>query len=187
MSKQHTSSARTGNLFSIVLVLIVVPVMIIAYNLIWNMSFEGITERTLPNLKYVLIIFFLGAIIHELIHGITAAWFDGVGWKNIRFGVQWKSFTPFCHSVLPMSASKYRYVVVMPLIILGIIPYIISLFNGSGWFLTTGIIFTVTAAGDIIILWMMRKLQGTELVQDHPTEIGFLIVDQSEKIRPSDT
>jgi len=184
-SKQHTISANTGNLFSIGLMLIIMPVMILLFGMIWKFNTQGLTERSLSNLKYVLIIFVAGVIIHELIHGMTAAWYAGLGWKNIRFGVQWKSFTPYCHSTLPMSASKYRYVVVMPLIILGIIPYIIALINGSGWFLTTGILFTVTAAGDMIILWMMRKLKGPELIQDHPTEIGFLIIDQSEEIRPA--
>ncbi|WP_221392127.1 DUF3267 domain-containing protein [Dyadobacter sp. NIV53] len=179
--KHHTISARTGNLFSIVLTLILMPVMVLLFALIWKIDTKGIIERSVSNLKYVLIIFIVGVIVHELIHGMTAAWYAGIGWKNIRFGVQWKSFTPYCHSMLPMPVSKYRYVVVMPLIILGMIPYVISLINGSGWFLTTGILFTVTAAGDMIILWMMRKLQGSELIQDHPSEIGFLILNQGKE------
>ena len=95
--------------------------------------------------------------------------------EKYQVGIQWQSLTPYCHSKIPMTAKNYRYVVVMPLIILGFLPYLISLVSGSGWLLTIGIIFILAAAGDVQILWLMRKIASYKIVQDHPTKIGLLI------------
>jgi hypothetical protein len=33
----------------------------------------------------------------------------------------------------------------------------------------------IGAAGDILILWMLRDLKATTRVQDHPSKVGCLI------------
>lgn len=176
-SKELTVSSTTANIISIIVSLLLVPLMVLPYKLVWGFTLSSFLKSAPPNLKYVLIIFIIGTIIHELIHGVTAAWYVGIGWHNIRFGIQWNSLTPYCHSKIPMSALNYRYVVIMPLVVLGIIPYIAAIFSGSGWLLTVGIIFTIAAAGDVMIYWMMRKLKKETTVQDHPTKVGLLIPD----------
>ena len=62
----------------------------------------------------------------------------------------------------------------MSLIIIGIIPSIIETFLGNGLYLSLGILFSWTAAGDIISLFMLRKFKSGTLVSDHPHKIGFL-------------
>jgi hypothetical protein len=68
----------------------------------------------------------------------------------------------------------------MPLIVLGLIPYAIALATGSGWLMAFGVFFTVAPVDDIIILWMMRNLHSNELVQDHPSKVGLLVVSSTD-------
>jgi len=178
MNSQSTElsiPAIKANLYGLLATIILAPILLIPFHQIWGLNFAMILGNLRSNSLYFFLILIVGTILHELIHGATAAWFAGIGWKNIRFGMQWQSLTPYCHSKIPMTAKKYRYVVVMPLIILGFVPYLISLINGSGWLLTIGIIFTLAAAGDLMILWLMRKITSDKMVQDHPTKIGLLL------------
>lgn len=62
----------------------------------------------------------------------------------------------------------------MPLIIMGIIPSIVGIIIGHGGFLSFGIFFTWAAGGDIIALYMLRKLDNNAYVSDHPYKMGFI-------------
>ena len=97
--------------------------------------------------------------------------------KSIKFGFKWKFLTPYCHCKEPLKLQHYRIGVAMPLLILGILPSIIAIIIGSGALLTFGIIFSWAAGGDIIALFMLRKLDNNLYVSDHPTEMGFYIDD----------
>ena len=58
---------------------------------------------------------------------------------------------------------------------MGIIPFIIGTILGNGLYLSLGIFFTWTAAGDIISLFMLRKFDSESIVSDHPHRMGFYI------------
>jgi hypothetical protein len=103
-------------------------------------------------------------------------------WKAISFGVKWEYITPYCHCNEPIKKWQFFIGAVMPLLVLGVIPLIISLSNGSFvlWFF--GFFFTIAAGGDIIAIWMLRKVNITQLVLDHPSELGFIILDIKPKM-----
>lgn len=61
----------------------------------------------------------------------------------------------------------------MPLFVMGIIPSIIGLIIGHGGILSFGIFFSWTAGGDIILLYLLRKLNNDMYVSDHPEKMGF--------------
>ena len=116
--------------------------------------------------------FLLGIAIHELIHGIFFAKYAKNGFKSIKFGILWKVLAPYCHCKEPLTVQQYLTAVIMPTIILGIFPAIISLFIGDALLLIFGIIFTFGGAGDMLIFYSLRKANKTDLVMDHPSEIG---------------
>ena len=174
-STELTIPATTANIYGLIASIFLTPILLAPFYFLWGLDIHKIIENDYSYGLQFFLILLIGTIIHELIHGATAAWYVGMGWKNIRFGVQWQSLTPYCHSKMPMTAKNYRYVVMSPLIILGLLPYLASLLTGSGWLLTVGVIFTVAAAGDVMIFWLMRKIAPNEMVQDHPTKVGLLL------------
>ncbi|HEY4652011.1 MAG TPA: DUF3267 domain-containing protein, partial [Pontibacter sp.] len=108
----------------------------------------------------------------ELLHGLTWALFCKNGLKSIKYGVHWKMLTPYCHckEVLPLRA--YRLGGMMPGLVMGILPTIGGLLLGYLPVFAFGLLFTVAAGGDALILWMLRKAGRQDLVQDHPDQIG---------------
>jgi len=116
-----------------------------------------------------------GIVAHELIHGITWARYSKGGFSTIRFGVFWKELTPYCHCSEPLTVRHYVTGALMPAIILGFIPSLISFFTGNVFVLAFGLFFTVAAAGDFMIINMLRKEKDNDFVQDHPSKIGYYI------------
>ena len=121
-------------------------------------------------------------IPHELIHGITWMITAKAKWKDIKFGVLWKKLcTPYCHCEVPMNVNQYRIALLMPLIVLGIVPSILSLIIGNGLLLCYGIMGIVGAIGDISMAWLLRKESATAKIYDHPSAAAFFLFDTDEE------
>lgn len=121
----------------------------------------------------------LGIIIHELIHGITWAFFARKGFKSIKFGVLWKLMTPYCHCKEPLLLKHYILGAIMPAIILGFLPAIYSILTGNIGLLIFAIFFTIAAVGDFLVIKLIRKEKRDSLVQDHPSEAGCYIYQEN--------
>ena len=67
----------------------------------------------------------------------------------------------------------------MPAVVLGLVPSFIAYLSGNIFWLLFGLFFTVAAAGDFIIVDTLRKENPNDLVQDHPTKIGYYIFRKS--------
>lgn len=116
-----------------------------------------------------------GIILHELIHGLTFAYYAQKGLRSIQFGIIWKSLTPYCHCSEPLKVSAYRVGTLMPAIILGVIPSVISMITGSPGWLLFGIFFTIAAGGDFIVVHLLKDEPRDNFVQDHPEKIGCYV------------
>ncbi len=134
-------------------------------------------------LLYSILLFGLAlAVPHELIHGITWMITGKAKWKDIKFGVMWKKLcTPYCHCEVPMNVNQYRIALLMPLIVLGIVPSILSLIIGNGLLLGYGIMGIVGAIGDISMAWLLRKESATAKIYDHPSAAAFFLFDTDEE------
>ncbi|MBL6445456.1 DUF3267 domain-containing protein [Fulvivirga sp. 29W222] len=124
---------------------------------------------------YFLITFPLGIVLHELLHGAVWASFAKEGFKSISFGFNRKAMAPYCHCKEPLQVKHYALGGAAPGLLMGIIPAITAIIIASDWLLIFGIFFTLAASGDIISLWMLRKLDSSVWVSDHPKEIGFYV------------
>ncbi|MEK9603615.1 MAG: DUF3267 domain-containing protein, partial [Flavobacteriaceae bacterium] len=120
-------------------------------------------------------ILILGIVLHELIHGITWAKFSKEGFKSIKFGVLWKMLTPYCHCKEALNVRQYIIGAITPAIIMGIVPSIIAIMIGNFELLIFGMFFTMAAGGDFLIINLIRKENSSDLVQDHPSEVGCYI------------
>jgi len=168
---EYTMGFGEANLYGLLLAIPIMAILLIPFVLIWN--YETLKTGADVIMDYFLLIILVGIIIHELLHGLTWGLFASNGLKSIKFGVKWKFLTPYCHCKEPLKVKHYRIGGAMPLIIMGIIPSIIGLIIGHGGFLTFGIFFTIAAGGDIIALFMLRKLDNEIYISDHPNKMGF--------------
>jgi len=166
-----TLSTGKVNLYSLVMIFPVTAIYLIPYILVWDFASFEIGRKEFMNLFIYILIF--GIIIHELLHGITWAFFTKKGFKSIKFGIN--GITPYCHCKEALMAKHYRLGGAMPLIIMGIIPSIVGIILGDGLYLSFGIFFSWAACGDIISLFMLRKYNGNKLVFDHPDKMGFYV------------
>ena len=120
-------------------------------------------------------------VAHELFHGLSWSLFTEHRWRDIEFGFMKQYLTPYCTCTVPLTKSQYVFGAVMPLALLGIIPLIVGILIGSFAVLLLGIIMTVAAAGDILIVWKVltyRSKADTVVYIDHPTQAGGVIFEK---------
>lgn len=157
----------------------------IPFFMLWGGSLTtGTFKNVLPAMPWsaliIIGIFLVGVVVHELIHGITWAIFARQGFSSIRYGVLWKHLTPYCHCKEPLLVKHYCIGGLMPAIILGIIPSVMSLVTGHIGLFLFGMFFTLAAGGDFMIIRMLWKEPMDNLVQDHPEKIGCYIYRPKE-------
>jgi hypothetical protein len=148
------------------------------YALLWGLDRLGAGMAQFFTLTSFLPSIVVGIVVHEVLHGATWAWAAGRPLSAIRFGFNLATLTPYAHFTEPMPANAYRIGAAMPGVVLGIVPLLAALGTGSGWLAAFGTLFLVAAAGDIIILWMLRGVAASSTIQDHPSRPGCIVFDQ---------
>jgi hypothetical protein len=163
----------TGKVNLLAFILIIPLTIILLPPFIWFWGYEKFEMGRDIFFEYFIPLVIGGIVVHELLHGVTWAFFAPQGFKSIKFGMHWKYLTPFCHCKEPLKVKHYRIGGAMPLIMMGLIPSLFAYFTGNGVVLSFGIFFTWAAGGDIIALFMLRKFQKEDYINDHPSKIGF--------------
>ena len=175
-----------ANIFSLLLIVPIALILVFPYYLLWIDDIDAFFSLWKDEISSIgLLGFFLvtifGVIIHELIHGVTWARYTDNGFKAIKFGVLWKMLTPYCHCKEPLRVKHYVMGAIAPAIILGFIPSVISIIIGNFGLLIFGLVFTVVAAGDFLIINLLRKENKDDFVEDHPSEAGCYIYRKIKK------
>ncbi len=135
-----------------------------------------VSQRT-PYVLFTVFVFLIGIILHEAIHGFFFAIFNSKGWKAVMFGFSKKMMVPYAHCKEPVKVKHFRIAVIMPTIILGILPLFIYLFTDSFWVWIFSLMFTIAGGGDLIVLWMVRKLEANKIIKDHPSKLGYILFE----------
>lgn len=183
--KKLTIDLKKANIYSLKILLYSCVVFLIPYVFLWQYQFSfehlGSTFKRLIE-KYTFLsgfipLFFivLGIVLHELIHGLTFLPFCKNGFKSIKFGFLKQYFTPYCHCKEPLKLKYYRIGVIMPAIILGFLPSVWAIVTGNFYLLCFGIFFIMVAAGDCMILMILKNENPEDLVLDHPSEAGCFV------------
>lgn len=154
----------------------------VPYFMIWQEQL--VLETIVPpsGLRFFMyaVIFIAGAAVHELIHGITFACYAKRGFHAVSYGIIWKMLTPYAHCDEPLRSRQYVVAALMPCVLLGIVPAVVSLCIGSFPMLVFGILFTAAAAGDLIMSRLVLKEDKDSFILDHPSEAGFYVLDSPE-------
>jgi len=179
-----------ANIYSLLISLPVGIIYGVPYGFIWHEQFSiknikalavYMTDTHFSIVIAFFVLFFIGIVLHELIHGFVWALYAEKGMKSIKFGVMWKMLTPYCHCKEPLTVKHYITGAIMPAIILGFLPGLLGIIIGNIGWLLFGFFFTIAASGDFLIISLVRKERMSDFVQDHPSEAGcYIYRDKNE-------
>lgn len=131
---------------------------------------------------FLMLLFIVLIVVHELIHGITWGLFAKGGFrKNIEFGFIVESLTPYCTCKAGLSRGAYLLGGLMPCIVLGILPCVAALVLADAMMFGLGAMMIVAAGGDLLVAQMIltHKTKGKDtLYFDHPSEIGLMLFEK---------
>jgi hypothetical protein len=180
-----TIDIAKANVYSLLVFIPVGLFFILPFYLLWHETVNWSTLKAYfqasKNWIYwagpliVLLVLVLGIVAHELLHGLTWSFYAKNGFSSVKFGILWKMFTPYCHCKEPLTVLHYIIGAVVPAVVLGIFPCILSVVTGSLTLLIFGAFFTVASAGDFMVIDLLRKEKMNDLVLDHPFEAGCYI------------
>ncbi|MDD2243625.1 MAG: DUF3267 domain-containing protein [Dysgonamonadaceae bacterium] len=155
---------------------LLVPYLIIYWNdIIYNFTEGWSFSRYMIDTLIIIIASFIGIILHELIHAITWMIAAKKGLKTIKFGIIWKTISPYCHCTEPMKIKHYRLGAIMPAIILGVFPLVTSYITGCFLYFFFGFLFILGAIGDFLVIQILYNEKRNDYALDHPTEAGCYV------------
>ena len=139
-------------------------------------------QAKMSKLLLLIISSLLAVIFHELIHGFFFSKYNLSGWKKVKFGFNTKLLAPYATCQEPVKVKHFIIILLMPTIILGIIPLLIFLFIKHNFFIFLfAAIMILGGIGDFLITYYMIKLKPNQYVIDHPTTLGYFIVENFQK------
>ena len=163
-----TMTFLAANLWGTLLAISITPLLFAVFIFFW--AAPSIPSHWgWPQAALSLLLFIISICIHELLHGV-GYFLGGAKWSQIEFGV--RKLTPYAHCSVPLNRNNYRWAAALPGLILGLFPVLVSLIIGSSTWMLFGTLMTVSAAGDALILWLLRDAPADALVFDHPTKVG---------------
>lgn len=168
---------------NIIVLLLAIPVIAIGV-LLFALKNPISLLRPTPQGSILFIVLFVVLIVaHELIHGLTWSVYAEHHFKDIDFGFMKEYLTPYCTCSTPLRKSHYIMGALMPCIVLGIIPAVIGILLGSSLLFWIGIVMTLSAGGDIMIVCKVLAFKKQPeskkiLIYDHPTQAGSVIFEK---------
>lgn len=144
---------------------------------IYESFFNWIGNFLVVIFLFVLSIVF-GSVLHELIHAAFFLPSLSYNLKGLSFGYIQDKMTLYVHLKEPVSIIGFRVGLIMPLIILGAFPIILGLFYGYLSILLFGIVLSVAAVGDLLLLFKTRHLHSEFMIKDQPGDIAILAIEK---------
>lgn len=177
--KKSFVSIKFANISSFLLLLIMLFLFI---TFLCNWKIEWTKTYILENIirmKTLIMYFFLIASIpiHEYIHAITFYFFVKDK-TTIKVGFDKYNITPYCHCSQKLLLWQYMIAIAMPLIVLGILPCILAVFYKDVMLLLCAEIEICCAGADLLVIFIaLYHGNYKKYVVDHPTQVGFLVID----------
>jgi hypothetical protein len=117
-------------------------------------------------------------LVHEGLHAVGWVVFGRLSWRDVSFGLDRKTLSPYTHVNAPMPATAYRAGGLLPGVVTGLVPAAIGILLRSGPLTLIGAALLSGAVGDLTVLWVIRRVPGDCLVIDHPSRAGCWVQEQ---------
>ncbi|MGQ9888531.1 MAG: DUF3267 domain-containing protein [Aggregatilineales bacterium] len=154
--------------------LLLIPLAVFAW--LWGVDLLLNALTSLESLALALLGFALLIVAHELVHAIGWVVFGRLPLSAIRFGVDRKTLSPYACALLPMPAGAYRVGAALPLLVTGVVPWLLALLTGSGALAVVSALLISGAVGDLLVLSVIRSVPAQARVIDHPSNAGCLVL-----------
>jgi hypothetical protein len=125
----------------------------------------------------LILIFIPGILVHELLHAFGWMWFGKLGRESVKLGFYWKALTPYAHAKVPLPVTAYRRGAFLPGLLMGFLPGLLGVLRGNFFLVALGFLFTFTAGGDFLVLWLLRGVSPVAMVEDHPSKAGSYVLE----------
>jgi hypothetical protein len=174
----RTISMVMANVLGFALTVPLIALAIVPYGLLhgWVAAVQGLA-RLRDHLLLAVVVFVVSVVAHEGLHAAGWLLFGRVPRSAVKFGI--RHATPYAHTRAAVEAGPYRIGIALPGLLLGILPVALSWLTGSSVLMLYGALMLSAAAGDILILWLLRDVRVRQLVQDHPTKAGCQVLQPS--------
>ncbi len=168
-------SMLAANLYGL---LIAIPFFVVwpaLYGAVWGL--EKLLDALLTTFQSWLFLVLLigGLAAHEGLHAIGWQIFGRLPWGTVKFGFHLKTLTPYAHCPVPLPIRAYRLGGLLPGVALGLLPAALGVITGSGAWMLYGMLFSVAASGDLLSLWLLRRVPSDKFVEDHPSRVGCYV------------
>lgn len=150
-------------------------ILLFSVNYIYIWGLESFSKGFIIFSFRFLLVILIGIPIHEIIHWIVLI-IGKKSAKNVKFGFHIKALCPYVSCKEPVAVQLYRIAIIMPGIILGILPSVYGIITGDSLILLWGLVFIFAAGGDLLVLWLIRKVSIDEYVLDHPKKAGCYVI-----------
>lgn len=141
-----------------------------------------ITGKVYFDIIMIIGIYIVGLVCHEGLHALGAVIFGKCSPKDIKFGVIPKQMMLYCHVKTPLTVASYRYLLLLPVIVTGIIPLIISTILGNIFLVAVFAMLVSGGAGDFIMVHSLSKYPSKQLICDHPEAPAYYLVYPSDNL-----
>lgn len=176
--KDLTVSVLLANVLALIVML---PFAAAVFCLYITVNSAEIETLSLREDIWIFIAALLLAVLHEAVHGLTWGFFAKNHFKSIDFGIVWKALTPYCTCSEPLTKRQYMIGGVMPTLIVGFLPAIISAVIGNFWLFVLSEFMILGGGGDFLIILKMlfyRPKTNDVLYYDHPYECGIVAFER---------
>lgn len=164
--------------FLVMIPLVILPLALFVFIWGWEWLDFGVDALFAHPITLVAVLI-SGVIAHELLHGLTWGWLSGDA-TCVQYSIQWKTLTADVRVIRPISSQAYVIGLILPAVVTGFLPLTMALAIGSGSLVMFGIIFTWYATKDMMIVWRLRDVDISVLIEDHPTRTGVYVYEADE-------
>lgn len=122
----------------------------------------------------IVLISIVGFVIHEILHGIILSFYSKKKFKDIEYGTDEEYLKPYCICREGLLIKEHKINRIIPIIVTGFLPYIISLIAGN-FFLMIGSLVLICFCGiDLVVVLRLRKEKNETIITDATREAGYI-------------
>ena len=170
-------------IFSLIILIFLTLVFGIPFYNAWKININENIFPIIVNTNYriiFLIICILGLYIHELIHGFFWGLFVKSKFKGIKIYFHKKYYTFVCECKNVLNKRQFIIGTIMPMIILGFIPLVLSFIFLNRPMFIFGILYIAAAGGDILIIF--KILLDNKIKWIKSSDDGILILYKKNNV-----